>query len=465
MRRPARRDRDRRRNEAVLGRREIGAAAGDEIGRLHLGDEIIQPIRIGDAVAVGIGDDLAGRGFGADIARDAEAFVRLRDDLAVAEALGDGEAAIGRAVIDDDHLVIGIIELRERFEAGRHRALGVVGADHDRDARRARQRGRDRSLIARAHGRKRRLRIAVTIDEAESPILDQMTAGEPFIGPGEDAGTGDAHLESGAELPGQDAHLLVIAFAHRIDAELGQHQRPVDGEVVQPRHVFAEGMLVMEIDVEAEEVGEIDRQIFGRREIRVGDEPLGIDVLDEADELLEEGADVVRPVPAHHVGRDLVADQESEDRRMAIHRAHGLDHGALDVALDLGAVEEGDVLRPRHADQHLEAMIVGEVEQPDRRRREDADRVDAGLGHHAEIALGNLALGELAAMRADGKGPVGHAFDEELLFADEEEFALHADRLAAGRGARAFLWRDGRIRRHQWAAPFDCVLGVLAKRF
>ena len=70
------------------------------------------------------------------------------------------------------------------------------------------------------------------------------------------------------------APLLLLALAERIDAELGQHQRLVDGDIVQPRDVSAEGGLVVQIDVEADEIGEIDRQIFGRWIIGVADERL-----------------------------------------------------------------------------------------------------------------------------------------------------------------------------------------------
>ncbi len=99
-----------------------------------------------------------------------------------------------------------------------------------------------------------------------------MAAGEPLVGPGEDEGAGDAGLECGAHLPGEDPALLFVAFAHRVDAEFGQHQRPVDGEVVQPRDIAAKRGLIVEIDVEAEKIGEIDRQIFGRRKVGVADQ-------------------------------------------------------------------------------------------------------------------------------------------------------------------------------------------------
>src|SRR5580700_11445080 len=99
-----------------------------------------------------------------------------------------------------------------------------------------------------------------------------MTAGEPFVGPREDEGAGNTGLEGGVHLPRQDAPLFLLSLAERIDAEFGQDQRLVEGDVVQPRDVSAEGGLVVEIDVEAYEVGEIDRQIFGRRIIGVADE-------------------------------------------------------------------------------------------------------------------------------------------------------------------------------------------------
>src|SRR5207249_8073657 len=107
------------------------------------------PIGIGDAIAVGIGDDVASRGVGADIAGDREPLVGLADDPAIGKALGNLERPVGRAVIDDDDLVIGVVEHLVRGAAGFHSPLGVVGADDDRDARIARQRRRQRTLVAR----------------------------------------------------------------------------------------------------------------------------------------------------------------------------------------------------------------------------------------------------------------------------------------------------------------------------
>src|SRR6185437_12285718 len=134
------------------------------------------------------------------------------------------------------------------------------------------------------------LRPTLAVDQAEGPILDEMSAGEPFVGPGEDEGAGHPHGEGGADLPGEDGALPLLALAHRIDAELGENERAIDGEVVQPRDVAAKGVLVMQIDVEAEEIGEVDRQILGGWEVGIADERAGNLFLDGGDEFLEEGA-------------------------------------------------------------------------------------------------------------------------------------------------------------------------------
>src|SRR5258706_16254009 len=110
---------------------------------------------------------------------------------------------------------------------------------------------------------KRRLQLPVAIDKAKAPILDQVAAGEPLVGPGEDKSAGDPGGKRGAHLPGQDLPLFLGTVVHRVDAELGQDQRLVDGEVVQSRYVATKCSFIMEIDVEAEKIGEVDRQVFG----------------------------------------------------------------------------------------------------------------------------------------------------------------------------------------------------------
>ena len=114
-----------------------------------------------------------------------------------------------------------------------------------------------------------------------------MSAGEPFVGPGKDEGARDPGGKGGADLPGQRPGLLLLAGAQRIDAELGQHQRLVDSQIVQPGDVAAKRGLVVEVDVEAQEIGEIDRQIFGRGEIGVAARAPGVFGFDQLNQALK----------------------------------------------------------------------------------------------------------------------------------------------------------------------------------
>ena len=61
-------DRDGGGDQIVLGRREIRPAAGNQIARFHPGDEVGQPVGVGDTVAVGVSNDLPGRRLRPDIA-------------------------------------------------------------------------------------------------------------------------------------------------------------------------------------------------------------------------------------------------------------------------------------------------------------------------------------------------------------------------------------------------------------
>ena len=173
----------------------------------------------------------------------------------------------------------------------------------------------------------------------------------------------------------------------------------------------------------------------------------------QCDELLEETPDGIGAMPANHVGRDLVAHQIGKHGRMAAAGLHPCSYRGADLVLDRGAVEEGDVLRPRQADQHLEPGGVSPVQQPDRRHGEDAQRVDAGARHQREIALDDVALGKLRAVAAFGERAVGDALDEMLHIAGEEEFALHPD--WGGNGGLARQQRLQRRRLDRDALAFE----------
>ncbi len=57
-----------------------------------------------------------------------------------------------------------------------------------------------------------------------------------------------------------------------------------------------------------------------------------------------------------------------------------------DLARQLGPVEEGHVLLPGQASHHVQPMVPGQVEEPERRWDVGAQGVDADLGHRREVA-------------------------------------------------------------------------------
>ena len=146
------------------------------------------------------------------------------------------------------------------------------------------------------------------------------------------------------------------------------------------------------------------------------------------DEASEATADCVGAVPAHHIGRDLIADQIGEDRRVTIASPYSGDHRLADLLLGCRAVEKGDVLRPRQSDEDLQTGQLRGIEQPGRRHREDPDGVDAGFGHQCEIGIDDRVFGELRPVTAGWEGAVSDAFDEVLFVADKKELALNPDR-------------------------------------
>ena len=257
---------------------------------------------------------------------------------------------------------------------------------------------RDRLLETPGHRPEGRLRHAIAIDQSESPILDLMTAREPLVGPGEDERAGDAHIEGGADLPGQDLRLRVLALAEGIDAELGQHQRPIDGKVLQPGEIAAERALVVQIDVEAEEVGEVDREVLGRREVRIAHKPARIDGLHRLHQPNQERAYALRAMPTHHIRRNLVADEVGEDRGMPRKPTNRRGDVLQDLGLSFPTVEKSDVLRPRNPHQHSQPCLGGLVQEPDRRHREDAHDRGAHLRHQPEIPHDHIAFRELLAV-------------------------------------------------------------------
>jgi hypothetical protein len=225
---------------------------------------------------------------------------------------------------------------------------------------------------------------------------------------------------------GGDACLPPEPLAQAVGSGLGEQERLGPGDVLQAREVGAQVGLGMQIDVEAADVVAVEIEIFGRREIDVGQEAVGRALLAGVVEILKKAFDAALAVPADHRGRNLVADREHQHGRMRRQRSHGCGDLLADAPGQLPVAEKSDVLRPWHADHDAQAVPLRRVEEGHVGHGVDANRVEARLGHQAEVLFDLMRCRVLSAARIRRERSVGHAFDQEAAAIDLEELTVHA---------------------------------------
>src|SRR3989454_12778778 len=132
--RPARGVRHEAGDETVARRRDVRPADRGVCRGEKARGEILEPVGIGVRVVVDVRDDLPSRRLQTDVARGGQAVLLSADD-AYAKLAGDGRRAVGRTVVDDDHLDTRIVLRSQARQAVANCARAVVGADDHRDAR------------------------------------------------------------------------------------------------------------------------------------------------------------------------------------------------------------------------------------------------------------------------------------------------------------------------------------------
>jgi hypothetical protein len=375
-----------------LRRRDVRPAHGGVMAAEKGGAEIAKPVRVGLRIVVDIGDDLARGSPQPCVARAREAAVARLDQLDA--VLGGYRGAVVRgAIVDHDHLVIRIIEALESGEAVRQGRSSVMGADHDRDPRPRQRSGEGAVGEGVAHPSEGGLGPPPPVGQAKIPILDVVAPAVPFVGPSEDEGTGAAAGKCALDLPGEALRLLFLAVTAAVEANLREQQRPVADHVMQACQVGLEGLPLLEVDVEAGDVGERKLEELRGGIVHVGDQRAGVLALDRFAEASQIVLDPAAAMPADDRGRDLVADGVAEHGGVPGAGADALAHASLDVPGSAAVLEEGHVLLPGETHHDEETLAGGEVEQPGRRHGVDADRVDAICAHLREVALDHTRLG------------------------------------------------------------------------
>jgi hypothetical protein len=272
------------------------------------------------------------------------------------------------------------------------------------------------------HGGERRLGLSPAVDQAEVPVVDVDPAAVPLVGPGEDEGAGAAGRVGRAELTLEHPRLRALSVPPAVKPELGDQKRSISRDVVEAPEIGLQELVGLEVDVEADQVEKRELEILGRGIVDVGDEGFRIDGLDRRAEPLDEALDAAASMPPDNRCGNLVADRVAEKRGMSC-ACPGASLDTIHDPLGLSPViEKCDVLLPVEADHGREPLVVGEVEQPSRWSRVEADGVRPGRGDCGEITgyRRGVGIGHVA-----GERPVRDPPDVLLLRVDLEKAPLH----------------------------------------
>jgi hypothetical protein len=196
----------------------------------------------------------------------------------------------------------------------------------------------------------RRLGAAISIDEAEVPVVDGMAAAPPLVGPGERDRAARAFLERGPDVHRRDCGLAVFAFADAVGARFREQQRLVPRDVLEARQIRSQLGLPMQVHVEGADVEERQIQELRRREVHVGEQARRRRAFRVVVQIAQEAFDADTAVPSNDARRDFVAEGEREDGRMIAKLSDLGDELAANLALQVPVVEKRDVLGPRQPD-------------------------------------------------------------------------------------------------------------------
>ena len=248
---------------------------------------------------------------------------------------------------------------------------------------------------------------------------------EPLVGPGINKQPAAARCEGRAHLPVQHRRLLRLAVAQTVQPEFGHDQGPIPGDGVQAAQVGFEAFLRFQVDVKANKIQKRQLQVLGGRIIDIGDQTLRVLLFRGARHLFEEPLDAAAPLPSDDGGWDFVAQGVTEHGRMAGTGTNLFAHHAFDRLDAFRVIQKGGRTFDRQAHQHEQPVFLRGIEQPTRRRRVSAHRVDAVVPHLGQIAFDTVASRKLVPLGVRPERSVSDAANEEFFVADEDKFSAH----------------------------------------
>ena len=150
-----------------------------------------------------------------------------------------------------------------------------------------------------------------------------------------------------------------FAFPNRVDPDFSQDERSGVRQHLQARQVVLKGLPVVQVDVEAQEVGRLGLQELCGGEIAEGAQQLRVFGFGGPDQFVEERGHGGGATPTDDVGGNFVGDAEGEDRWMSGATTGGVTNQFYQFAARLSGVEEALLAIPRHIDQKFEAVLMG----------------------------------------------------------------------------------------------------------
>ena len=115
-----------------------------------------------------------------------------------------------------------------------------------------------------------------------------------------------------------------LALPDSVDSDLSQDERPGVRQHLQARQVVLEGLAVVQVDVEAQEVGRLRLKELRGREIAEGTEQFRIFGFGGPDQFIKEGGYSGGSTPPDDVSGNFVGDAQGEDCRMSGAASGGL---------------------------------------------------------------------------------------------------------------------------------------------
>jgi len=254
-----------------------------------------------------------------------------------------------------------------------------------------------------------------------------------MIRPSVKSGSGKSGAAGGFEGGREESGLDVLGVTVGIEAEFGEVNGAVTGEVVKAREVACERFAVFEVNVEGGEVCRGWLEVFGGGEISVADGDVGCHFLAGADEAIEGLADFPRSHPAGHVGRDFVSN---ENRAQT---------GVIFVAFEpsgeiaSGLVEEAGILRdevttvsPGVSGDDDKVVLSGAVQEMAIREGINADGIESGGTDLREVFFRRVAGGLRKGSISDGTKKVRSSIEMEVLSVDRESHKRRLEEESVG---------------------------------